>query len=81
MKFSKIALTTVAVAGLASTTSAHDSGAYINVGVDTYEFDVYNLGGIQYFFTETYGIRLEYTYLDASGGKADTAGELYIRQF
>lgn len=51
------------------------------MGVDTYEFDVYNLGGIQYFFTETYGTRLEYTYLDASGGKADTAGESYIRQF
>jgi len=38
-------------------------------------------GGIQYFFTETDGIRLEYTYLNASGGSADTAGVSYVRKF
>lgn len=159
MKFLKIALATAAIAGFASTASAQDSSAYVNVGIDTYEFDVYNLGGkvgynftenfgvegqasfgisskdsikvksafggfavarmplseqfdvfvrggyhstsvgvngfsgsanldgfavgggAQYFFTANDGIRVEYTYLDADGGSADTAGISYVRKF
>jgi len=159
MKFLKIALATAAVAGFASTASAQDSGAYINAGIDTYEFDVFNLGGkvgynftenfgvegqasfgvsskddikvksafggfavarmpvseqfdlfvrggyhstsvgvdgisgsvsldgfavgggAQFFFTENDGVRIEYTYLDADGGSADTAGISYVRKF
>ena len=57
MKFLKIALATAAVAGFASTASAQDSGAYINVGVDTYEFEAYTLGGkIGYDVTEYFSV-------------------------
>jgi opacity protein-like surface antigen len=44
MKFLKIALTTAAIAGFASTASAQDSGFYTNIGVDAYEFEAYAIG-------------------------------------
>ncbi len=45
MKFLKFALATAAIAGFASTASAQDSGAYVNIGVDAVEFDAFNIGG------------------------------------
>jgi len=45
VNFFKIALATAAMAGFASTASAQDSGAYVNVGVDAYEFDAFAIGG------------------------------------
>lgn len=57
MKFLKIALATAAIAGFASTASAQDSGAYLNVGIDTFEFDVYNLGGkLGYNISENFAV-------------------------
>jgi len=57
MKFLKIAISAVAIAGFASAASAQDTGAYINVGVDAYEFDAYTLSGkIGYKFTKYLGV-------------------------
>ncbi len=57
MKFLKIALATAAIAGFASTASAQDSNAYINIGVDAVEFDAYNISAkLGYNFNENLGI-------------------------
>lgn len=60
MNFFKLALTTAALIGFASTATAQDSGIYGNVGVKTYEFDTYNiLGRVGYNFTEFLGVEAE----------------------
>ncbi len=57
MKFLKIILATTAMAGFASTAAAQDSNAYINIGVDAFEFDAYTLSGkLGYKFTENFAI-------------------------
>lgn len=43
----------LAIGGLASTAQAQDSGVYVNVGVDTVEFEAYTLSGkVGYNFNE-----------------------------
>ncbi|MDB2437802.1 porin family protein [Hellea sp.] len=57
MKFLKIAISAVAIAGFATTASAQDTGAYINAGVDAFEFDAYTLSGkLGYKFTKYFGV-------------------------
>jgi len=57
MKILKIALATAAMAAFASTASAQDGTAYINIGVDAVEFDAYTLSGkIGYQFTKNFGV-------------------------
>ena len=57
MKFLKIALATAAIAGFASTASAQDGNAYINIGVDAVEFDAYTLSGkVGYKFTKMFAV-------------------------
>ena len=81
MKFLKIALATAAMAGFASTASAQDSGAYVNVGVKTYEFDTYNvLGRLGYNFSENFGVEAEGSFgvigNDDAGIDVDTKWDL-----
>lgn len=57
MKFLKMALATTAIAAFASTASAQDSGAYVNIGVDAIEFDAYTASvKLGYNFTEYFGV-------------------------
>jgi len=57
MRILKIALATAAVVGFASTASAQDSGAYVNIGVDAYEFDAYAISGkIGYNINDYFGV-------------------------
>jgi len=57
MKFLKIVLASAAIAGFASTASAQDSGAYVNVGIDAVEFDAFNISGkIGYNINEYFGV-------------------------
>lgn len=57
MKFLKIALATTALVGFASTASAQDTGAYVNLGVDAIEFDAYTASvKLGYNFTEYFGV-------------------------
>ena len=57
MKFLKIALASAAIAGFASTASAQDGNAYINIGVDAVEFDAYTLSGkVGYKFTDMFAV-------------------------
>jgi len=57
MKFLKIALATTALVGFASTASAQDSGAYVNIGVDAIEFDAYTASvKLGYNFTDFFGV-------------------------
>ncbi len=57
MKFLKIALATAAIAGFASTASAQDRGAYVNLGVDAIEFDVYTASvKLGYNFNDYFGV-------------------------
>jgi len=57
MKFLKLALVTATIAGFASTASAQDGNAYVNIGVDAVEFDAYTLSGkVGYKFTDMFAV-------------------------
>jgi len=60
MKFLKATLTATALTAFAMSAQAQDSGAYVNVGVETFEFDTYNiLGRVGYNFAEYFGVEGE----------------------
>ena len=60
MKFLKIALVASAISAFAVSAQAQDSSVYINAGVQTYEFDTYNIvGRLGYNFTENFGVEGE----------------------
>ena len=60
MKLLKTALFASAVSAFATSAFAQDSGAYINAGVQTYEFDTYNIvGRLGYNFSENFGVEGE----------------------
>ena len=60
MKFLKAALAATAMTAFAVSAQAQDSNTYINVGVQSYEFDVYNLAGrVGYNFSENFGVEGE----------------------
>jgi len=57
MKILKTTAVAILMASFASSAMAQDSNTYINVGIDTLEFDLYNLGGkVGYNFNENFGI-------------------------
>lgn len=60
MKFLKAALAATALTAFAASAQAQDSNVYINAGVQTFEFDTYNVvGRVGYNFTENFGIEGE----------------------
>lgn len=60
MKFIKTVLAATALTAFAATAQAQDSGTYANLGVQTYEFDTYNVvGRLGYNFTENFGLEGE----------------------
>lgn len=60
MKFLKAALAATAIAAFATSAQAQDSSTYINVGVQTFEFDTYNVvGRLGYNFSENFGVEGE----------------------
>ena len=60
MKFIKSALAATSISALAMSAQAQDSGAYVNLGVQTLEFDTYNiLGRVGYNFNEYFGVEAE----------------------
>ncbi len=61
MKILKVTLATAAVAAFTvSAAQAQDSGAYINVGVQTFEFETYNVvGRVGYDISKNFGIEGE----------------------
>jgi opacity protein-like surface antigen len=68
MKFLKATLVATAISAFATSAQAQDSGAYVNLGVQTYEFDTWNLlGRVGYNFSENFGVEA-----DAGLGVADT---------
>jgi len=60
MKFIKTALTAIAISTLAISAQAQDSGTYLNLGVQTVEFDTDNiLGRVGYNFNKYFGVEAE----------------------
>jgi len=60
MKLIKMTAAALAMTAFAATAQAQDSGAYVNVGVETFEFDTYNiLGRVGYNFSENFGFEGE----------------------
>ena len=60
MKFLKTALVATAISAFAASAHAQDSGVYINAGVQTFEFDTYNIvGRVGYNFSKNFGVEGE----------------------
>jgi len=60
MKFIKTTLAATVITAFAMSAQAQDSGVYGNLGVQTFEFDTYNiLGRIGYNFNDYFGIEAE----------------------
>ena len=60
MKTLKTAIAAIAVLGFASAAHAQDGQAYVNVGVDTLEFDQYGIGGkLGYQFSDYFGVEAQ----------------------
>ena len=60
MKFLKATLAATAVTAFAMSAQAQDSNVYVNVGVQSYQFDTYNvLGRVGYNFGEYFGVEGE----------------------
>jgi len=87
MKFIKATLAAVLVAGFASTAVAQDSdsGVYINAGIDTFEFDVWTLGGkVGYNFNQYFGVEGQagFGIIDEDlGGDADIGVDWFVGGF
>lgn len=60
MKFLKASLAATAMTAFAMSAQAQDSNVYINAGVQTFEFDTYNIvGRVGYNFNEFFGVEGE----------------------
>ena len=60
MKFIKAILAATAVTTFAASAQAQDTSVYINAGVQTFEFDTYNIvGRLGYNFSENFGVEGE----------------------
>ena len=60
MKTLKTAIAAIAVLGFAGAAHAQDGQAYVNVGVDTLEFDQYGIGGkLGYQFSDYFGVEAQ----------------------
>ena len=71
MKFIKAILAATAVTTFATSAHAQDSNVYINAGVQTFEFDTYNiLGRVGYNFNEYFGVAGEAS-IGISGDEVD----------
>lgn len=57
MKTLKITAAALLMAGFASSAMAQDSNTYVNIGVNTFEFDTYSIQGkVGYNFSEYFGV-------------------------
>ena len=57
MKSLKVLTASIAALGIVGTAQAGEGDAYVNVGVDTLEFDSYGIGGkVGYQFTDYFGV-------------------------
>ncbi len=57
MKFIKLTLATIAVSAFSTAVQAQDSGAYINLGVQSIEFDAYAIEGrVGYEFNDYFSV-------------------------
>jgi len=71
MKFLKLALAATVVSAFSASANAQDSNVYINAGVQTFEFDTYNiLGRVGYNFNEYFGVEGEAS-IGISGDEVD----------
>jgi len=60
MKFLKVTLAAAAMSVFAMTAQAQDSNAYINLGLQTFEFDTYNIvGRAGYKVSPNFGVEVE----------------------
>lgn len=60
MKFIKVILSATALTAFAATAQAQDTGTHANLGVQTYEFDTYNVvGRLGFNFNENFGVEGE----------------------
>ena len=74
MKFLKAALAATAVTAFATSVQAQEASPYINVGVQSYEFDFHNVvGRVGYNFSENFGIEAEASFA-VSGEKEEFEG-------